>query len=350
MNTATSDTARYEAVRTRDPGAEGRFFYSVMTTGVYCRPTCPARLALRENVAFHESPEEAERLGFRACKRCRPRDVPQLERHARIVQAARALLESSDEPIGLADLAARVGLSPFYLHRLFKQHVGMTPHEYASANRLRKVGAELRDGAPVTAAIYEAGYSSSSRFYESGSHALGMPPSDVRRGGEGVSMRAVIRACVLGRVLVAATARGVCAIAFGDDDAPLLDDLHERFPRAIVQPSDDALDALAAEVVMMIDAAGIAANLPLDLMGTAFQQRVWKALREIPSGATSTYSEIARRIGAPRAVRAVGTACGRNPVAVVVPCHRVVREDGALGGYRWGLERKKVLLERERAK
>jgi len=346
----STEAARYEAVRRRDPRAEGRFFYSVMTTGVYCRPTCPARLALRENVAFHDSPDEAERLGFRACKRCRPREVPQLERHAKVVQAARELLESSDAPVGLAELATRVGLSPFYLHRLFKQHVGMTPHEYASAHRLQRVGEELRDGAAVTAAIYEAGYSSSSRFYESGSQALGMPPSDVRRGGEGVEMRAVVRACVLGRVLVAATSRGVCAIAFGDDDAPLLDELRVRFPRATVHASDDALDALAAEVVLMVDAAGLAANIPLDLMGTAFQQRVWRALRDIPAGTTTTYSEIAKRIGAPRAVRAVGTACGRNPVAVAVPCHRVLREDGALGGYRWGLERKKTLLARERAK
>ena len=200
------------------------------------------------------------------------------------------------------------------------------------------------------ATIYEAGYWSSSSFYESGSHALGMPPSDLRRGGEGVSMHAMVRDSVLGRVLVAATSRGVCAIFFGEDDAVLLDDLRQRFPRATLHPSNDALDALSAQVIAIVDTAGLASNLPLDLMGTAFQQRVWKALREIPSGTTSTYSEIARRIGAPRAVRAVGTACGRNPVSVVVPCHRVLREDGALGGYRWGLERKKALLAQERAK
>lgn len=343
----TSDSARYEAVRTRDASVEGQFFYSVATTGVYCRPTCAARLALRENVAFHRTPDDAERAGFRACKRCRPRDLPQAERHAGIVESARRLLESSGEPIGLAALAASAQLSPYYLHRLFKKHVGMTPHAYSAACRLRRVGDELRDGASVTAAIHEAGYSSSSRFYEAQSGALGMTPANVRRGAEGITMRAVVSTCSLGHVLVAATSRGVCAIAFGTEPSSMFAELRERFPRADVQTGGDELDALAARVVEMIDAAGLPADLPLDLMGTAFQQKVWRELRNIPRGTTLTYSEIARRIGAPRAVRAVGTACGKNPVAVAVPCHRVVREDGSLGGYRWGLERKEQLLAQE---
>jgi AraC family transcriptional regulator, regulatory protein of adaptative response / methylated-DNA-[protein]-cysteine methyltransferase len=349
-STPSLDASRYEAVRARDAAAEGSFFYSVATTGVYCRPTCPARLALRENVAFHSTPDEAERAGYRPCKRCRPREVPQLERHLQIVEATRKRLESSDAPLGLAALAASAGLSPHYFHRLFKKHSGMTPREYAAACRLRRVGAELRSGSTVTAAIYEAGYSSSSRFYEAGSGALGMPPSDLRRGAAGVEMRAVVATCSLGHVLVAATSRGVCAITFGDTPESLLAELRVRFPRAVVRSADEALEALAARVIALIDVAGVASSIPLDLMGTAFQQKVWRELRAIPRGQTLTYSEIAKRIGAPRAVRAVGSACGKNPVAVVVPCHRVVRGDGALGGYRWGLDRKKRLLAQERSR
>ncbi|HSO39326.1 MAG TPA: bifunctional DNA-binding transcriptional regulator/O6-methylguanine-DNA methyltransferase Ada [Labilithrix sp.] len=346
---ASLDDLRYEAVRTRDARAEGAFFYSVATTGVYCRPTCPARLALRENVAFHASPEAAERAGYRACRRCKPRELPQRERHARVVEAARRQLESADAPVGLAALAAGAGLSPHYLHRLFKKHVGMTPGEYAATCRLRRASTELREGRPVTAAIYEAGYSSSSRFYEGGGASLGMAPSDLRRGAAGIEMRAVVTDCSLGKVLVAATSRGVCAIAFGDSPEALLSELRDRFPRALVSAADDALEELAARVVALIDTARVATTIPLDLMGTAFQQRVWRELRQIPRGETFTYTDIAKRIGAPRAVRAVGSACGKNPVAVVVPCHRVLRGDGTLGGYRWGLERKRQLLENERA-
>lgn len=346
----TSDSARYEAVRTRDARAEGQFFYSVATTGVYCRPTCAARLALRENLEFHRTADDAERAGFRACKRCRPRDLSQSERHAGIVERACRLLESATEPVALAALAASAELSPYYLHRLFKRHVGMTPHAYSAAHRLRRVGDELRDGASVTAAIHEAGYSSTSRFYEAQSGALGMKPSSLRRGAEGITMRAVVSTCSLGHVLVAATSRGVCAIAFGAEPSSLFAELRGRFPRAEVQAADAELDTLTARVVEMIDAARLPETIPLDLIGTAFQQKVWRELRNIPRGATLTYSEIARRVGAPRAVRAVGTACGRNPVAVAVPCHRVVREDGSLGGYRWGIERKEQLLAQEGAR
>lgn len=345
----STDAARYEAVRERDARAEGVFFYSVVTTGVYCRPTCAARLALRSNVEFHRTREDAERAGYRPCKRCRPRELPLRERHAQVIEAARTMLETAESPIGLKALAATVGLSPYHLHRVFKEHVGMTPRAYASAHRLQRAAGELREGASVTAAIHDAGYSSTSRFYEAGG-ALGMAPPALRTGGGGVAMRAVVLPCKLGLVLVAATAQGVCAIAFGDDAQVMAEQLRERFPRAQIAPSDgEPLGALAEAVVHMVDSAGLPASIPLELIGTAFQQRVWRALLAIPRGTTCTYAEIARRVGSPRAVRAVGTACGRNPVAVVVPCHRVLREDGALGGYRWGLERKKALLAQERA-
>jgi AraC family transcriptional regulator of adaptative response/methylated-DNA-[protein]-cysteine methyltransferase len=270
------------------------------------------------------------------------------------VARARAALESSeptDTPVRLADLAAQAGLSPYHLHRLFRRHVGMTPREYAAAWRLRRFGQEVRAGSTVTAALYDAGYSSSSRFYEGAGAALGMAPAAMRRGGAGLEIRAVIRPCALGQVLVAATARGVCAVFFGDQPAALHSELRARFPRAAIDEAADAgLERLAGAVVALVDGAGVAADIPLDLVGTAFQQRVWRALRDIPPGATTTYGELARRIGAPHAVRAVGTACGANPVAVAIPCHRALRGDGALGGYRWGLARKQALLDRERGR
>jgi AraC family transcriptional regulator of adaptative response/methylated-DNA-[protein]-cysteine methyltransferase len=346
-----TDAARYQAIANRDPRAEGRFVYAVATTGVYCRPTCAARLARRENVTFHRTADQAERAGFRACLRCRPREASQAARDAQVIRAARARIQAAQAPVPLAELAAAARLSTFHFHRLFKRQVGMTPRQYASACRLQRFGVALRDGATVTAAIYDAGYSSSGRFYEAGSGALGMSPSQLRRGGDGVEIQAVVRRCSLGQLLVAATARGVCAVTFGDDPDALWTDLRRRFPRARVRPGagqDPGLRQLAARVVALVDAAGVAADIPLDLVGTAFQQRVWRALRDIPRGQTATYAEIARRIDAPRAVRAVGTACGANPVAVAVPCHRVVRADGALGGYRWGLRRKQALLARER--
>lgn len=345
----TSDAARLAAVRGRDTAADGRFFYSVSTTGVYCRPSCAARPARAEHIAFHVSADDAERAGFRPCKRCRPRGPSQREREAAIVAGVRAHIEAAEEPPSLDALAADAGLSPFYMHRLFKKVTGLTPRDYAAAHRLTRVGEELREGASVTEAIHGAGYSSSSRFYEAESRALGMLPSEVRRGGEGVEVRVLVRRCSLGRVLVAASARGLCAVSFGDDEPSLRAALAERFPRATVLPADVALRALARRVVEVVDQGGVAADLPLDLVGTAFQQRVWRALREVPAGRTTTYAAIAERIGSPRAVRAVGTACGQNPVAVVVPCHRVLRGDGALGGYRWGLERKRALLDRERS-
>jgi AraC family transcriptional regulator of adaptative response/methylated-DNA-[protein]-cysteine methyltransferase len=341
----STDEARYQAVRSRDARADGLFYYGVVTTGVYCRPGCAARLARRENVRFHDTPEAAERAGFRPCKRCRPRDPG--GREARLVARARTLLESSESPVKLAELAASAGLSPSHFHRMFRKQAGMTPQEYAAASRLQRFGEAVRGGATVTAAIYEAGYSSSGRFYEAGG-ALGMTPSELRRGADGLRMRVAVRSCSLGHVLVAATERGVCAVAFADRPEGLEPELRQRFPRARIEPADSTLEGLTAAVVTAVD-TGQPLDVPLELLGTAFQQRVWRALRDIPRGATTTYAELARRIGAPRAVRAVGTACGANPVAPLVPCHRVLRGDGGLGGYRWGLARKKALLAREHA-
>lgn len=346
----STDELRYEAIRRRDPRADDRFFYSVVTTGVYCRPSCPARLARPENVGYHLTPDEAERAGYRPCKRCRPREPSLREAHAKLVdEACRTLACSDAPPPSLGDLAGRAGLSPFYFHRLFKQRVGMTPRAYAAACRLRSAERSLRAGGSVTEAIHDAGYGSSSRFYEGATRSLGMTPSQLRRGGTGVSMRVVVRACSLGQVLVAATERGVSAIAFGDDPDALRAELRERFPRARIDEDDEgALEPLLLRVLAMIERPELASELPLDLIGTAFQQKVWRALRAIPAGTTITYGELARRVDAPRAVRAVGTACGRNPVAVAVPCHRVVRDDGSLAGYRWGLARKRTLIDRER--
>jgi AraC family transcriptional regulator of adaptative response/methylated-DNA-[protein]-cysteine methyltransferase len=316
---------------------------------VYCRPTCAARPALRANVRFHASPDEAERAGFRPCLRCRPRDPAPRERQARLVAAARARLESAEGPVALAALAAAAGMSPSHFHRLFKRQVGLTPQQYAAACRLRRFDEEVRGGATVTEAIYEAGYSSSSRLYEGGG-ALGMTPSQLRRGGEGLRIAFVIRPCALGQALIAATQRGICALFLADEAPGLEAELRARFPRAAIAPAGAELEELAGAVAKLIDGAPVAPDVPLDLMGTAFQQRVWRALREIDPGTTTTYAALARRIGAPGAVRAVGTACGANPVSVLVPCHRVLRGDGGLGGYRWGLGRKKALLARERTK
>lgn len=344
------DQARLAAVRRRDPRADGQFYYAVKTTGVYCRPSCAARPARPENVQFYLAPAAAERAGYRACKRCRPERESATEDRDRVLSLVRKRLETAGASVSLAELAEAAQLSPYHLHRLFKKHAGMTPREYAAAVRLQRAGSELRDGASVTQAIYGAGYASSSRFYEADSGALGVMPRALRQGSAGGEVRSVVKCCSLGQVLIAATRRGVCTIAFGDTKAELDDVLKERFPRAELQPADAELETLADRVVAMIETSELASDLPLDLVGTAFQRRVWRALQEIPAGETRSYAQIAQRVGSPEAVRAVGSACGKNPVAVVVPCHRVVASSGKLGGYRWGLERKKVLLAREQKK
>ena len=316
----SSDEERWEAVVRRDRAADGAFYYSVRTTGVYCRPSCAARLARREHVRFHATCEEAEQGGFRPCKRCRP--------------TAPAL-------------AAATGMSRFHFHRVFKTLTGVTPKAYAAAHRAQRVRDELSRTDTVTEAIYGAGFNSNGRFYATSSEMLGMTPSNFRSGGHGASIRFAVGECSLGSILVAATDKGVCAIMLGDDPEALVRDLQDRFPKAQLLGGDEGFEQLVAKVVGFVEAPARGLDLPLDVQGTAFQQRVWQALRAIPSGTTVSYTEIAERIGAPQAVRAVAQACASNAIAVAIPCHRVVRQDGALAGYRWGVERKRALLERE---
>lgn len=344
---ATAGDPRWAAVVARDGRADGRFFYSVKTTGVYCRPSCAARGARAENVEFHLTAADAERAGFRPCKRCKPDQPPLAEQHAARVTAVCRIIENAEQVPNLEQLARYAGLSSFHLHRVFKAVTGLTPKAYAAAQRAQRVRAGLARGGTVTDAIFGAGYNSSGRFYDNANQVLGMTPTRYRRGGEDTAIRFAIGDCSLGAILVAAGERGVCAILIGDDPDSLARDLQDRFPRADLIGGDAGFEQLVAKVVGFVEAPRLGLDLPLDLRGTAFQQRVWQALREIRAGETASYSEIARRIGAPRAVRAVAGACASNVLAVAIPCHRVVRNDGSLSGYRWGVERKRALLERE---
>ncbi len=338
---------RWAAVQARDTRADGTFFYSVRTTGVYCRPSCGARPARPENVAFYDSTAAAERAGFRPCKRCKP-DQPSLqEQHAAMITEACRLIENAETPPTLEQLTKSTGLSPFHFHRVFKAVTGLTPKQYAVAHRASRVRSELDRGGSVTEAIFDAGYNASSRFYESSNQMLGMTPSSYRAGGVDHDIRFAIGECSLGAILVAQSGRGVCAILLGDDPDALARDLQDRFPKANLIGGDRAFEQLVATVVGFVEAPALGLDLPLDVRGTAFQQRVWQALREIPTGVTVSYSDIAQRIGSPNAVRAVAGACAANMLAVAIPCHRVVRNDGGLSGYRWGVERKRALLARE---
>ena len=343
----SNDEERWAAVVRRDRGAEGVFYYSVRTTGVYCRPSCASRLARRENVRFHSSCEEAERAGFRPCKRCRPNEAGLAEQRAVIVAKACRLIETAEEMPNLEALAQSAGMSRFHFHRVFKSVTGVTPKAYAAAHRARRVREELPRSGTVTEAIYGAGFNSNGRFYATSSEVLGMTPTNFRSGGTGASIRFAVGECSLGAILVAATDRGVCAILLGDAPEALVRELEDRFPRATLIGGDEGFEQWVAKVVGFVEAPALGLDLPLDVRGTAFQQRVWRALREIPAGSTASYTEIAERIGAPKSVRAVAHACASNAIAVAIPCHRVVRNDGALSGYRWGVERKRALLERE---
>jgi AraC family transcriptional regulator of adaptative response/methylated-DNA-[protein]-cysteine methyltransferase len=350
---AVNDDRRWNAVQRRDKAADGRFVLAVKTTRIYCRPSCPARQAKRANVLFFPDPATAEQAGFRACKRCRPNEASLAERQSKVIAEAcrtieRAVGDGESEPQFTA-LAEAAGLSPFHFHRLFKETTGVTPKAFAAAHRAGLARDGLESGDSITAAIYGAGYSSSSRFYEGSTARLGMRPSDYRAGGRGAEIRFAVGSCSLGAFLVAATDKGVCAIMLGDAPEPLVAALEDRFPRARLVGGDADFEALVARVVGLIEAPGQGSDLPLDLKGTAFQQRVWQALTAIPPGTTVSYAEIARRIGAPKAVRAVAQACATNPAAIAVPCHRVVRSDGALSGYAWGIERKQELIRRESA-
>jgi AraC family transcriptional regulator of adaptative response/methylated-DNA-[protein]-cysteine methyltransferase len=342
-----SEAAYWAAVKARDRSFDGTFFYSVATTGVYCRPSCAARLANRENVAFHASAADAEAAGFRPCKRCKPDQLSLQAQYANTVAEACRFIEIADEPPTLHDLAQRAGLSPFHFHRIFKAVAGVTPKAYAIAHRGKRLRDTLSQSRTVTEAIHDAGFNSSGRFYANSATMLGMTPSDFRSGGTNADMRFAIGDCSLGAILVAASAKGITAILLGDDPEGLVHDLEDRFPRATLIGGDPAFEDVMGKVVGLVDAPNSGLDLPLDLRGTAFQHRVWEALRTIPAGTTATYSEIAERIGMPKAVRAVASACAANKIAIAIPCHRVVRNDGSLSGYRWGVDRKRVLIERE---
>ncbi len=343
----TLQDTRWAAVIARDPQADGRFYYSVETTGVYCRPSCPARLARPENVTFHETFREAEMAGFRPCKRCRPKQASLAEQHAVIVAEACRKIESTNEEPTLQELASAAEMSVFHFHRVFRTTLGLTPKQYAAAHRGKFLRTQLARSATVTEAIYEAGFNSNGRFYANSNQTLGMTPSAFRLGGEAVEIRFAVGESTLGSVLVAQSVRGICAIFLGDDPQQLIRDLEERFPLAALTGGDTDFDQLVAKVVGIIEVPGTGLGLPLDIRGTAFQQRVWQALRALPAGSTASYKEIANAIGLPKSVRAVAQACAANCIAVAIPCHRVVRSDGGLSGYRWGVQLKKLLLERE---
>ena len=344
---SANDGRRWAAVMARDKSADGLFCYSVSTTGVYCRPSCPSRAANRENVRFHETYADAEAAGFRACKRCKPEDLSEDAKKMAIAVAACRAIESADLAPSFHELALQAGLSPFHFHRIFKAKTGLTPKAYATAHRHNRVRDNLRKSASVTDAIYASGFNSNGRFYADAGGVLGMTPENYRSGGANADMMFAISSCSLGAVLVAATLKGVAAILLGDDAAELLRDVQDRFPKANLKGGDKAFEKLAARAISLVNQPRPAADLPLDVQGTVFQHKVWAALKCIPAGTTVSYGEVARRIGAPKSVRAVASACGANPIAVIIPCHRVVRNDGCLSGYRWGLERKRKLLDRE---
>ncbi len=344
------EAAYWQALQDRDPAFNGVFVYGVRSTGVYCRPTCPSRLPGREQVTFFTSITDAKAAGYRACLRCHPDDMDPDSGQTALIQRACALIDASlENPPDLAELARSLHHSPSHLHRLFKKVTGLTPRQYAAGQRLQKFKTEVKAGQDVTTALYEAGYSSSSRLYENAHARLGMTPGAYRRGGQNMDIAYTIVSTRLGRMLVAATTRGISAISFGDRDSDLEAFLRKEYPAARLVQEDTALKTWVESLVAHLE--GIQPNLalPLDLQATSFQLRVWQSLRQIPYGETRTYTQVAEAIGRPSAVRAVANACASNPAAVVTPCHRVVRSDGGLGGYRWGIERKQSLLEQERS-
>ncbi len=338
---------RWAAVLARDPASDGQFCYSVATTGVYCRPSCPSRHARPEHVRFHASAAAAQAAGFRPCKRCKPEQPPLAAQQAAMITIACRTLESTDPAPSLDTLAQQAGLSPHHFHRVFKALTGVTPKAYALAQRQRRIHRDLAEAPSITAAIHDGGHDASGRYYATARDTIGMTPRRFRAGGRNSEIRFAIGQCSLGAILVAQSERGLCAILLGDDADALLRELQDRFPKAQLIGGDPAFEQWMATVIGFVEAPRLGLDLPLDIRGTAFQQRVWQALREIPPGATASYREIAQRIGAPTSMRAVAQACAANALAVAIPCHRVVRTDGALSGYRWGVARKQALLQRE---
>lgn len=341
-----TDDDRWQSVVDRDVDADGQFVFAVQTTGIFCRPSCRAKHALRKNVRFFADAQQAQDAGFRPCKRCQPdKDSAQQHRLDKIARACQLLEQES--PLTLDELAQQVAMSPYHLHRLFKATTGMTPKVWQQSWRARRLRYALAKGVPVTQAILNAGFPDSSSYYRKADQALGMTAKQFRKGGDNVSVRYTLADCALGRCLVAESERGICAILLGDDDATLVADLHALFPAAQDVPAEANFQQRVREVIVAINSRDASLSLPLDIRGTAFQQQVWQALRTIPCGETVSYQQLASAIGKPKAVRAVASACGANKLAIVIPCHRVIRGDGALSGYRWGIARKAQLLQRE---
>jgi AraC family transcriptional regulator, regulatory protein of adaptative response / methylated-DNA-[protein]-cysteine methyltransferase len=339
---------RWQAVMARDAGQDGTFVFAVSSTGVYCRPSCPSRRPRRENVTFFRKPDEAERAGYRACLRCRPKAVGANRQMEMIKAVCRYIEQHLDEPVTLARLGREFHHSPFHLQRTFKAALGVSPRAYADSCRMNQLKRNLQAGHNVTRAMYDAGYSSSSRLYERTASHLGMTPDKYRRGAIAASIRYTCTDSPLGRMLIAATERGLCAVQFADSDGELEQGLKHEFPFAHRRRDDHAIESWKQDLLRQMQGQKLNSALPLDIQATAFQRRVWSYLQSIPFGATRSYGQVAKAIGQPKATRAVARACATNPVAVAIPCHRVVREDGDPGGYRWGIERKETLLELER--
>ena len=349
MNTAIKDDQLWQAVVAKDARFDGRFVFAVSSTGVYCRPSCPSRRAHRERVKFFELPEAAEQAGFRACLRCQPRRARIMDPQVELVQRVCRLLNSNEsESLKLAELATQAGVSQFHLQRTFKRVMGISPRQYLAARKIDNFKTLVRKGESVTTSLYESGFNSSSRLYEHAAEELGMTPATYSRGGRGVDISYTITTSPMGHLLVAVTERGVCAVRMAESDAELENDLRQEFPNAGLKRDDSALRESVQKILDHLEKNEPRLDLPLDIKATAFQRQVWDHLRAIPYGQTVSYGDVAKALGKPGAVRAVGRACATNPVALVIPCHRVVREDKTLGGYRWGLDRKKKLLDHER--
>ena len=350
--TPASKPAYWLAVQQRDKSFDGQFVFAVTTTGIYCRPSCPARTAKPEHVQFFADTATAENAGFRACKRCKPNGLAQNQAQQILVEKICGVIKTHvDEKSGalaLHDLAEQAGLSPSHFHRLFKNMTGLTPKAYQKALTKAKLVRHLEETSSVTNAIYDAGFSSSSRFYEGANAMLGMKPKQLQKKGQGTIIHYAVHDCALGQVIIAATQRGICAIEFGDKADELIASLRERFSHATLMVAKEAMQTHVEQVLRAISQPYSLANLPLDVQGTVFQQRVWQALRSIPPGQTLSYTALAEKIGQPRAVRAVASACAANQIALAIPCHRIVRTDGSLSGYRWGVERKAALLQLEK--
>ena len=349
MNTAIKDDQLWQAVVAKDARFDGQFVFAVSSTGVYCRPSCPSRRAHRERVKFFDLPEAAEQAGFRACLRCQPQRARVLDPQIELVQRVCRLLNANEsESLKLSELATQAGMSQFHLQRTFKRVMGISPRQYLAARKIDNFKTLVRKGESVTTSLYESGFNSSSRLYEHAAEELGMTPATYSRGGRGVDISYTITTSPMGRLLVAITERGVCAVRMADSDAELEKDLREEFPNAQLKRDDSALRESVQKILNYLEKNEPRLDLPLDIKATAFQRQVWEHLRAIPYGQTVSYGDVAKALGKPGAVRAVGRACATNPVALVIPCHRVVREDKTLGGYRWGLDRKRKLLEHER--